>query len=181
MPRVEASVEIDVPRSIAFAVSQTTGDVRLRWDPFIAEQHHLDGATHAGKGVRTRTRSRHGLVMISEYASFHPPARVGMRMVEGPWFFERFGGGWVFEAVTPTRTKAIWRYTFTVKPAFLAPIADRIGIRVLSRDIRRRIDAFAAGCEDEVVVDAARALAERWRAAESPAVAADDGGDEPLG
>lgn len=162
MPRVEASVEIDVPRDMAFAVSQTTGEIRLRWDPFIRRQHHLDGATAAGKGVRTRTVSRHGLAMTSEYASFHPPERVGMRMVDGPWFFERFGGGWVFEELGPQRTRAVWRYTFTVTPAFLAPVADRIGIWLLGRDIRRRIAAFAEGCTDDVVVAEARRLARLW-------------------
>lgn len=162
MPRVEASVDVDVARDLAFAVSQTTGDVRLRWDPFIRRQSHIDGATRAGKGVRTRTVSRHGLTMVSEYASFQPPERVGMRMVEGPWFFERFGGGWVFEALEPDRTRAVWRYTFTVKPRFLAPVADRIGLWLLGRDIRRRIAAFAEGCRDDVVVAEARKLARSW-------------------
>lgn len=162
MPRVEASVDIDAPRDIAFAVSQTTGEIRLRWDPFIRRQHHLDGVTAAGKGVRTRTVSRHGLTMVSEYASFHPPERVGMRMVEGPWFFEKFGGGWVFEELSPDRTRAVWRYTFTVRPTWIAPIADRIGARLLGRDIRRRIDAFAAGCRDDVVLAEARRLVAVW-------------------
>ena len=43
----------------------------------------LDGARAAGKGVRTRTRSRLGLVMVSEYVSYAPPRNVGMTMVAG--------------------------------------------------------------------------------------------------
>jgi hypothetical protein len=163
MPRVEAAVDVDVPPGIAFAVSQTTGEVRLRWDPFIHAQRHLDGATEAAKGVRTETRSRHRLRMVSEYVSFSPPDRVGMRMVEGPWFFERFGGGWLFEPLDDGRTRATWRYTFTIRPSWLAPLADPIGRWVLGRDIRRRIAAFADGCRDEVVLAAARDLEQRWR------------------
>lgn len=161
MPKVESTVVVPVEPMLAFAVSQTTGEIRYRWDPFVHSQRHLDGATVAAKGVRTETRSRHGLRMISEYASFAPPDRVGMRMVEGPWFFEKFGGGWSFRAVDGG-TEATWRYTFTVKPPWLAPIADRIGRWLLGRDIERRIDGFAAGCRDEVVLEAARALAADW-------------------
>jgi len=37
--------------------------------------------------------------MVSEYVSFAPPSNVGMKMVEGPWFFEMFAGGCGDEAV----------------------------------------------------------------------------------
>lgn len=154
MPRVEASVTVAVGSEVAFAVSQTTGDLRLRWDPFISEQHLLDGAARPGKGVRTQTRSRHGFTMISEYTAFRPPHQVGMRMVDGPWFFEKFGGGWTFTEQSDGGTVAVWRYTFTVKPAWLAPIANRVGVWLLRRDIRRRIDAFATACTTPDIVAA---------------------------
>lgn len=93
MPQVSAEVWVPVPVERAFAVSQTQGAVRLRWDPFIRSQQLLDGATTPGKGVRTGTRSRLGPRMISEYVAYHPPVSVGMKMVKGPWFFARFGGG----------------------------------------------------------------------------------------
>ena len=169
MPRIEAVQTVDVDIWTAFAVSQTTGDVRLRWDPFIRRQRHLDDAPAAGPGVRTETISKHGLRMVSEYASFHPPDRVGMRMVEGPWFFERFGGGWTFRAIEDAgedgspRTEATWRYTFTVRPGFVAPVADRIGTWMLGRDIDERLAGFGRGCRDPDVLAAAAELVERWR------------------
>lgn len=78
-----------------------------------------------------------------------------MKMLEGPWFFSNFAGGWSFREVE-TGTEATWRYTFSVHPKFLAPIADRIGLWLLGRDIDRRIAGYARGCEDEVVLAAAR-------------------------
>jgi hypothetical protein len=157
MPVVEAMTTVPVPPDLAFAVSQTTAQVRYRWDPFVRKQHFADGATRPGKGVRTFTRSRHGLTMVSEYVSFAPPSHVGMKMVRGPWFFEMFAGGWRFApAAEPGHTVATWRYSFRCRPAVLRPIADRIGIWVLGRDIRRRIAGYAAGCTDPVVVAAAR-------------------------
>ncbi|BCL14774.1 type II toxin-antitoxin system RatA family toxin [Micromonospora sagamiensis] len=156
MPVVEAVATVPVPPELAFAVSQTVGSVRYRWDPFVREQHFADGATRPGKGVRTVTRSRHGLLMVSEYVSYSPPSHVGMKMVRGPWFFEMFAGGWRFAAgPEPGTTVATWRYNFRCRPALLRPVAERIGTWLLGRDIRRRIAGFAAGCADPVVVAAA--------------------------
>ena len=140
----------------AFAVSQTTGEIRLRWDPFIQEQHFLDGATAPAKGVRTETRHRSRLHMVSEYVSFNPPTNVGMKMVEGPWFFSTFAGGWRFAPEPGGGTRATWRYSFRCRPTWLVPVAERIGSRVLRRDIDRRIAGFARGCADPVVLDAVR-------------------------
>lgn len=162
MPRVEASIVVPVEAATAFAVSQTQGEIRYRWDPFVAEQRLLGGAEIPAKGVRTETRSRHRLRMVSEYTSFDPPRQVGMKMVEGPWFFERFGGGWSFRPVDDERTEATWRYTFTVQPPWLAPIADRIGRALLGRDIERRIAGYGRGCEDPIVLDAAQSLVATW-------------------
>jgi hypothetical protein len=160
MPVVEAEVVVPVRVALAFAVSQTHGSVRLRWDPFIREQHFLAGATEPGKGVQTYTRQRFGPKMISEYVSYAPPTNVGMRMVDGPWFFEMFGGGWRFTpADGDLATRATWRYNFRCRPAFLRPVAHPIGRWLLGREIRRRIRGYAQGCQDEVVLAAAeRAL-----------------------
>lgn len=156
MPRIEACAVVDVDPGTAFALSQSTGALRYRWDPFVREQHLLDGASSPARGVRTSTRSRHGLHMVSEYVLFKPPTQVGMRMVEGPWFFHAFSGGWSFAPRADGRTDATWRYTFTVTPPWLRPIADPIGRWMLGRDIRRRLDAFAAACRDPDVLAALR-------------------------
>jgi len=154
VPRVESTVEIALPADTAFRLSQTYGELRYRWDPFVHEQHLLDGATTAARGVRTSTTSRHRLTMVSEYVSFKPPHQVGMKMVEGPWFFEQFSGGWSFRALGTDRTLATWRYTFRCRPALLRSIAERIGTWLLGRDIDRRLAAFAAACADPAILAA---------------------------
>ncbi|MGF1598791.1 MAG: SRPBCC family protein [Acidimicrobiales bacterium] len=156
MGRVEATVIVDVDLAVAFAVSQTQGPIRYRWDTFVRRQELVD-ADRPAPGVRTVTRSRHGLRMVSEYTSFRPPTHVGMRMVEGPWFFRSFGGGWSFRALDDGRTQATWRYTFAVRPGWLSHAAEPIGRWLLQRDIDRRITGFASGCADPVVVAAATA------------------------
>jgi hypothetical protein len=162
VPTVEAHVLVPVRPAAAFAVSQTHGAVRYRWDPFVREQHFLAGATQPGTGVRTFTRQRFGLTMISEYVSFAPPTHVGMKMVEGPWFFDIFGGGWRFRpADDGVGTRVVWRYTFRCRPPFLRPLADPVGRWLLGREIRRRIAGYAAGCGDEIVLAEAELMAAR--------------------
>jgi hypothetical protein len=158
MPVVESSVIVPVDIATAFAVSQTTGAVRRKWDPFIRSQRFLDGAPLPAKGVRTLTVHRLGFRMVSEYVSYNPPTNVGMKMTKGSWFFERLGGGWRFivDEADPGRTKAVWRYNFVCKPPWLAPLAERIGRIVLQRDIDRRIAGFARGCSDPEVLAAVR-------------------------
>lgn len=156
MPVVESSREVPVPPAVAFAVSQTTGATRLRWDRFIRRQALLDGATAAAKDVRTLTVHRAGFRMVSRYVAYRPPTSVGMTMESGPWFFEKLGGGWRFAEVPgdPGRTLATWRYNFGCRPAWLAPLAERIGSLVLGREIERRLAGFVRGCADPQVLAA---------------------------
>lgn len=158
MPQIVAERFVRVDAATAFELSQTTGAFRLRWDPFIHSQHFQDGATVAAKGVRTRTRSRLGLLMVSEYVSFVPGRNVGMKMVEGPWFFAQFGGGWRFTG-SDGGTRLVWKYTFTCKPRALQWIAHPLGRRLLEREIERRISSFAAACEDPQLIAGFRSLA----------------------
>ena len=158
MPQVTAEAWVPVTPDVAFAVSQTTGEVRLRWDPFIRSQH-LVGTDRPAKGVRTVTRARLGPRMVSEYVSYRPPTSVGMTMVSGPWFFGSFGGGWRFVPERrdgATGTRAVWKYTFTVRPGWLRPVAEPVGRWLLGREIRARIAAYARACGDPVVLAAAR-------------------------
>ena len=157
MPQVVAEQWVGVPPPVAFAVSQTTGELRLRWDPFIRHQHLIE-AEAPGAGVRTYTRARVGPAMISRYVSYRPPTSVGMTMEKGPWFFASFGGGWRFEDEERggvAGTRAVWKYTYTVTPVWLRPVAEPVGQWLLGREIRARINAFAKACADPVVVAAA--------------------------
>lgn len=65
MPQVTAEIFVPLEPAVAFAVSQTTGPIRLRWDPFLRHQYFLDGATAADQGVHTYSRARLGPRMIS--------------------------------------------------------------------------------------------------------------------
>ena len=52
MPKVECTATVPLSVADAFAVSQTQGEIRYRWDPFVKEQRLLNADTPA-KGVQT--------------------------------------------------------------------------------------------------------------------------------
>lgn len=140
----------------AFAVAGSYR-VRLEWDPFVSTQHLMNTGT-PGKGVRTYTKSRHGLTMVSEYLTYHPPTLMGMKMVSGPPFFRTFSGSWHFKDLGDDRLEVIYRYRFECRPRWLQPVSHRIGVWYLGRDIEARVAAFVKGIEDPTIV--ARAHAE---------------------
>lgn len=155
MPQVRAETWVPVAPAVAFAVSQTTGALRLRWDPFIREQHLIDADVPA-KGVRTHTRARLGPQMVSEYVSYRPPTSVGMTMIEGPWFFDTFGGGWRFVAESRDGldgTLAVWKYSYSVRPTWLRFVAEPIGQWLLGREIEARIEAWSQACRDPEIIE----------------------------
>lgn len=130
--------------------------VRLEWDPFVSAQHLINTDT-PGRAVRTYTRSRHGLTMISEYLTYHPPTHMGMKMVSGPPFFRTFSGSWHFKDADEGRVEVVYRYRYECRPRWLQPLSHRIGNWYLGRDIEARVEAFVRGIEDADIVARARA------------------------
>jgi ribosome-associated toxin RatA of RatAB toxin-antitoxin module len=96
MATVEQSARVCGAMTDVFDLSQSYG-LRLECDPFVSAQRLMDGATTPGKGVRTLTRSRHGLRMTSEYITYRRPEAVAMKMIHGPAFFRIFSGAWHFK------------------------------------------------------------------------------------
>src|SRR5437764_12090787 len=95
MPVVEDSVLIAAPQGPLFALSQDYA-LRREWDPFVRDLKFLGGAAEAAVGVRVWVRAWTGLTMEVEYVSVNAPETVAMRMVRGPFFFEKFAGTWLF-------------------------------------------------------------------------------------
>lgn len=159
MSQVIAERTVQLDAATAFELSQTTGELRLKWDPFIHSQHFEGGASQAGNGVRTRTRSRMGLLMVSKYVSYVPGRNVGMKMITGPWFFEQFGGGWCFSE-HDGGTRLLWKYTFSCRPGWFRWLAHPVGEWLLGREIERRISAFATACGNVALIAHRRSIAD---------------------
>ena len=155
MPVVERATVVRVAIDDAFHLSQSYG-LRLEWDPFVRSQSLL-GARSAAKGVRTLTRTRHGLRMISEYIAFRPPGTVAMKMIEGPRIFRLFSGAWHFKRIDETETEVVFKYHFSCRPAWLQGVMHPVVQRILRREIARRLDAFKRAAETPGMLDRLKA------------------------
>jgi ribosome-associated toxin RatA of RatAB toxin-antitoxin module len=146
MPTIQEELEIDAPQGPLFALAQDYG-LRLEWDPFLREMKFRDGAREAAVGVRVWVRAHNGMTMEVEYITLKPPEQVAMRMVDGPAIFKQFSGAWLFKAVTPERTRVVFRYNFAARPRLLARAIEPIVGRVLARDMRQRLAGLKRAAE----------------------------------
>lgn len=145
MPTFERSIEVPLPRDALFHWMQDY-DRRLEWDPFLIEARLVGGAERAAVGVRAWCVDRAGRGMETEYVSFKPPERVAVRMTKGPWMFRSFAGSWAYEALTPERTRVIFRYHVEARPR-LGRVTDWLLERIFAREMTARLEALrdAAG------------------------------------
>jgi len=138
MPIVEASATIGAAPEAVFAVSQDYY-LRLKWDPFLREIKFLGGATEAAVGGQVWVRARNGFAMTVEYRVVQPPSHVAVKMVQGPFFFDQFGGTWSFAPADGQQTRATFRYSFRTRWPILRPLVDPVIRLVFSREIQARV------------------------------------------
>ncbi len=107
----------------------------------------LDGATEAAVGVLVWVRAKNGLAMEVRYATVNAPDQVAMTMTDGQRIFRQFSGSWLLQPLTPSRTRAVFRYHFTERPPFLSKVLDPIVSRVLTRDMDARLVGLQSSAE----------------------------------
>lgn len=152
MPIVEADRTIALPQDTMFRLTQDYY-VRLEWDPFLRDMQFLDGATEAAPGVKVWVKAWNGLTMTVEYISLVAPEVVAVDMVDGPWFLDNFAGTWRFDAVDADTTTVTFRYSFTLREAWLRPLLAPIAQFAFQRDIERRLDTLKRAAETTDIVD----------------------------
>lgn len=138
MPTIERAIEIGASAEELFDLTQDYGR-RLLWDPFLREARLVGGATEAGVGARAWCVSQLGMGMETEYVSFRRPRVVAVKMTRGPAILASFAGSWRFQELAPGRTRVIFRYALTARPARLRRLLDPILCRVFANDIADRL------------------------------------------
>jgi ribosome-associated toxin RatA of RatAB toxin-antitoxin module len=75
-------------------------------------------------------------------------------MTDGPRMFARFAGSWRFERQTERLTLVTFRYNFETTWPALRAILNPVIRRVLTRDIRRRLQGLKRGAEEGGLLEA---------------------------
>lgn len=68
--------------------------LRTEWDTLTTEAYLLNDAKVAALGVQARCIGGNGLAMDIEYMSYKPNEVAAVKMVNGPYIFDHFAGGW---------------------------------------------------------------------------------------
>jgi ribosome-associated toxin RatA of RatAB toxin-antitoxin module len=157
MPIVESSIVIHAPQHQLFALAQDY-ELRLEWDPFLREMRFLDGGSEATAGMHVRVRAWNGLTMEVEYTTVSPPDVVAMKMVKGPFFFEKFAGSWRFLPESDVSSRVLFRYAFTTRWPLLRPLLDPVIRIVFLRDIRARLRGLKRGAEETDMLERVSSL-----------------------
>ncbi len=121
---------------VIFDYTQDYGN-RLQWDTFLKRADLVDGATAAGKGVKSYCVARNGIGMETVYVSFNRPRAAAVQMTRGPFLFKTFQGSWTFKALPGSDTEVIFLYSFTLRFPF--SLAGFLVRRILQRNVRQRL------------------------------------------
>lgn len=144
MPRSSVAIDLPVSCDTAFAVIHDYA-VRLDWDTMLRSARLLDGATHAGLGVRSvcaGTWRVAFLALESEYIQFVPGHVAAVNLSKRPWFFGRFAATMRHRPIGPDRSRLEYTYSFRARPRWLAPVLEPVMHLLLQREVRRRLSAL---------------------------------------
>jgi ribosome-associated toxin RatA of RatAB toxin-antitoxin module len=121
---------------------------RTEWNPLTTEAY-LINADIPAEGELVRCTARNGMSMDTVYVSYQPYKVAAVKLVEGPYIFDKFAGGWRFDEVGPGQTNVRFSYNVSAKPKWLSWILTPIVVAVFKRETRKRIRALQAHAERE--------------------------------
>jgi len=129
------TIQVRERPEVIFDYTQDYGN-RLKWDTFLKRADLVDGATAAGKGVKSYCVAKNGMGMETVYVSFNRPRATAVQMTRGPYAFKTFQGSWTFKAL-PGGTEVVFLYSFTLRFPF--SLAGFLVRRILQRNVRQRL------------------------------------------
>lgn len=144
MPREVELIEIDAPCEVVFDVIHDYS-CRLEWDSMLSEARLLDGATAAGKGVRSvcvGTWRSAFLALETEYIQFERGRVAAVKLTNRPPFFDHFAATIRHEAINATRSRTTYIYFFHARPNLLAPLLEPLMNRMFRREVQTRLRAL---------------------------------------
>lgn len=120
---------------------------RLIWDTFLKKADLIEGAIHAGKGVKAYCVAKNGLGMVTEYVSFNRPKATAIKMTKGPFMFKSFLGSWNFKEIQTGLIEVIFLYSFQLRFPF--NLATMLIKRNLQRNVRQRLKDLKRNIEEK--------------------------------
>jgi ribosome-associated toxin RatA of RatAB toxin-antitoxin module len=137
MGTVRCRAEIAAPQAALYTLTQDYG-ARPLWDP-------VHGGAQILEDGRVRYRAKDGMTMTVRYVSHEEPTRVAMTMTDGPFYFRRFSGAWIFKALDAGRTEVTFNYSIELR--WWLGLADTYVARRLERTMNARLAGLKSYAE----------------------------------
>ncbi len=138
--KIKYDFEVNASAQYLFKLTQDY-NLRADWDPLTTEAF-LVNATEAAAGELVRCTASNGLSMDTAYVSYKPPKVAAVKLVKGPYIFDKFVGGWNFQEVAPHRTRVVFSYYITTKPRALSWLMTPVVGFFFKRETKKRISAL---------------------------------------
>ena len=153
MPRAETSIIIERKAEDVFDLIHDY-DRRLVWDTLLRRAELLNGATQAGKGIRsvcTGKRAVGGMAIETEYVSYHRGKVAAVKLTNNPPFFRSFAATLRHETMGTNQSKTTYIYNFQAKPKWLAWLLEPVMNFALSKETESRLKALKRFMEKNII------------------------------
>ena len=131
-----------------FELTQDYGK-RAAWDPLTSEAYLVNAEVPA-VGELVRCTATNGMSMDTVYVSYQRDKVATVKLVKGPYLFDKFAGGWRFHEIEPGKTRVQFTYNLSTRPRWLAWLITPIVGAVFRHETRKRIRALKSYAEREL-------------------------------
>lgn len=118
---------------------------RLEWDTLLSAAYLTAGHTVAGPGAVSTCVGRMSLgslALTTEYVTFDAPRLAAVKMIRGPWLFERWAASLKHEDLPDGQSRITYVWQFTSRPRLLRWCFEPLLNAVFHWETRKRLRAL---------------------------------------
>lgn len=120
-------------------------DRRLEWDTLLFAAYLTDGHTVARQGAVSTCVGRAvvgSLALTTEYVSFDAPRLAAVKMIRGPWLFERWAASLKHEDLVDGTSRITYAWQFSTRPWMVRWVMEPVVNRIFYAETRKRLRAL---------------------------------------
>jgi hypothetical protein len=120
-------------------------DRRLEWDTLLSAAYLTDGHTVAQQGAVSTCVGRAAvgsMALTTEYVAFAAPRLAAVKMIRGPWLFERWAASLKHEDLADGTSRITYAWQFSARPWGLRWLFEPLLNFVFYWETRKRLRAL---------------------------------------
>ncbi len=120
-------------------------DRRLEWDTLLSAAHLTNGHAVAQRGAVSACVGRAAfaaMTLTTEYVSFDAPRLAAVKMIRGPWLFDRWAASLKHEDLADGSSRITYAWQFSTRPWVLRWLLEPVVNRVFYWETQKRLWAL---------------------------------------